>query len=60
MPVWPYSGKEVSEEEVRRAIKNVGAACFQCDIGDHSEDCPIMGLLSGLAAMLKEARQASA
>ena len=51
MPVWRYSGKEIAEEDVRRASDALSRLCFQCGVGNHREDCPIMILLLQMAVL---------
>jgi len=45
MPVWRYSGKEVSDEELDKALKAVREACFKCGKEMHSDDCSIHKLV---------------
>ena len=45
MAVWNYSNKEVSEEDLDKALKAVGEACFKCGKEMHSDDCPIHKLV---------------
>lgn len=48
MPVWKYSGKEVSEDEIYMALNAIGYLCFKCGQEVCSEDCPIRKLAAEL------------
>lgn len=48
MPVWKYSGKEVSEDEIYMALNAIGYLCFKCGPDVCSEDCPIRKLAAEL------------
>ena len=44
MPVWKYAkepGKEVSEDDLKKALEALRMACFKCGNEFHSDDCPI-------------------
>lgn len=52
MTVWKYSGKEVTEEEVKRVLE--GLVCFRCGRDLHTDDCPFVKLRAELNALIKE------
>ena len=56
MPVWKYSGKEVSEEEIYMALNAIGYLCFKCGKEACSEDCPIRKLATEFSD-LKELKE---
>lgn len=39
MAAWKYSGKEVSQEDLDKALKAVREACFKCGKEMHSDEC---------------------
>ena len=45
MAVWNYSSKEVTEEDLDKALKAVREACFKCGKEMHSDDCSIHKLV---------------
>ena len=45
MASWRYSGKEVSEEDLDKALKAVRETCFKCGKEMHSDDCSIHKLV---------------
>ena len=51
MAVWKYAGKEVSEEEIDKAINAVAEACFKCGKENHTDECPIFQLIEELKAL---------
>jgi len=55
VPIWKYSGKEVSEEEIYMALNAISYLCFKCGQATCSEDCPIRKLAAELKA-LKESK----
>lgn len=54
MLVWKYSGKEITREEVERALASI--ACFKCGKELHSNDCPFAKLKAELRALLEMPR----
>jgi len=48
VPVWKYSGKEASEEEIYAAPNAISYPCFKCGQELCSEDCPIRKLAAEL------------
>ena len=54
MPVWRFSGKEITKEEAQKAAAGLNKVCFECGVGGHSEDCPIMMLLLAMAMLGRE------
>jgi hypothetical protein len=48
VPIWKYSGKEVSEEEIYMALNAISYLCFKCGKEVCSEDCPIRKLAAEL------------
>jgi Fe-S-cluster-containing dehydrogenase component len=55
MPIWKYSSKEVSEDEIYMALNAISYLCFKCGQATCSEDCPIRKLAAELKA-LKESK----
>ncbi len=51
MAVWKYASKEVSEEEIDKAINAVAEACFKCGKENHTDECPIFQLIEELKAL---------
>jgi len=49
MPVWKYTTKNVTKEEVERSLAAVKSACFRCET--HSKDCPISKTAGEIKAM---------
>jgi len=45
MAVWKYSAKEVSEEDLDKALDAVRKACFKCGKEMHTDDCSIHKLV---------------
>ncbi len=46
MGLWKYGNKEVSQEEINRAVKALQKdVCFHCGIGKHTDQCPIFNLI---------------
>ena len=56
MPIWRYSGKEVSEEDLKRALRAVRAACFKCGDEMHSDDCSIYKVITDIYRLQMEIR----
>jgi len=56
MAVWTYSSKEVSQENLDKALKSVREACFKCGKEMHNDDCPIHKLVVEIQSLrgLKE------
>jgi hypothetical protein len=50
MPVWKYTGKEVTKANAEKSLKAIKGACFGCTT--HSSDCPIAGAAGAVAEML--------
>ncbi len=51
MAIWRYAGKEVSDEDVDKALKATREACFKCGKEKHSDDCTIHKLIVELQAL---------
>ena len=51
MAVWKYSGKEVSDEDLNKALKAVREACFKCGKEMHNDDCSIHKLVVELQTL---------
>ena len=51
MAVWKYSGKEVSEEDIDKAVRAVREACFKCGKEMHTDECSIHELVVELQAL---------
>ncbi|MBA7507145.1 hypothetical protein ES706_05861 [subsurface metagenome] len=51
MATWKYSGKEVTEEEVKRVLSSI--TCLKCGKELHSEDCPFAKLRAELNGLIK-------
>jgi len=45
MAIWKYSGKEVSEEDIEKALKAAREVCFKCGKEMHRDDCTIHELI---------------
>ena len=54
MPIWKYSGKELSGEEIYMALNAIGYLCFKCGQEVCSEDCPIRKLAAEVQALKEE------
>jgi len=52
MATWNYSGKEVSEEELKRVLDSL--SCFKCGKELHIDDCPFAKLRTELNTLMKE------
>ena len=52
MAIWKYSGKEVTEEEVKKIIESL--ICFKCGKELHTDDCSFTKLRAELNALIKE------
>ena len=54
MAIWKYSGQEVCEKDIVKALKAVSeVACFKCWPRNHSKDCPIFKLIVELNELAK-------
>ena len=51
MAIWKYSGKEVAEEDVDKAVKAVREAYFKCGKEMHKDECTIHQLVVEIQAM---------
>jgi len=56
MPIWKCAGKEVSEEEIDKAINAAAQACFKCGKVNHTDECSIFQLIEELKA-LKDSKE---
>ena len=45
MAIWKYSAKEVSEEDLDKALDAIRKACFKCGKETHTDDCSIHKLV---------------
>lgn len=54
MATWRYSGKEVTEEEVKKILEHL--VCFRCGKHIHTDDRPFVKLRAELNALIKEKR----
>lgn len=56
MAIWKYSGKEVNEEDLDKALKAVREVCFKCGKEMHTDDCSIHKLVVEIQSLkgLKE------
>lgn len=52
MDTWKYSGKEVTQEEVRKILESL--VCFRCGKELHTDDCSFTKLRAELMALIKE------
>ena len=52
MAIWKYSGKEVTEEEVKKVLDSL--ICFKCGKELHTDDCPFAKLRVELNALRKK------
>ncbi|MGQ9498322.1 MAG: hypothetical protein ACUVRC_06470 [Desulfotomaculales bacterium] len=53
MLVWKYTGKEISREQVEKALASI--SCFKCGKELHSDECPFAKLKAELRALLEQA-----
>ena len=49
MATWKYSGKEVTEEEIKNVLDSL--ICFKCGKELHTDDCPFAKLRAELNAL---------
>jgi hypothetical protein len=49
MAIWKYSGKEVTEEEIKSVLGSL--ICFKCGKELHTDDCPFAKLRAELNAL---------
>lgn len=49
MPVWKYTNKKITKDEVEKSLSAVKSACFHCE--KHSSDCPISKTAGEVKAM---------
>ena len=54
MAIWQYSGKEVSEEDIEKALKAAREACFKCGKEMHTDDCSIHKLIVEIQTLKRE------
>jgi len=52
MPLWKYTNKSITNEEAKKSLDAVKAACFKC--GTHSSDCSIAKTAGEIKATMEE------
>jgi len=57
MATWKYSSKEVSAEDLDKALKGAREACFRCGKEMHSDDCSIYKLVVEIQALKGSERE---
>ncbi|KCZ71544.1 hypothetical protein ANME2D_02277 [Candidatus Methanoperedens nitroreducens] len=51
MPVWKYTNKNVTKEEVEKSLTAVKSACFSCET--HGDGCPISKTAGEIKGMME-------